>query len=221
MENNIPVNGEEAAKTPSKKKVSDSTSASAKKKAPKKAVKKSATKRAAKPSAKKPLAPLKEEASVTKVTKVDRQVKASKPTEAPVASEKGSSSKESQGDAQTSQSPSQQEKRPPNRNRNRNRKNQSTRVSTPPSSLPIDMKIVSKRAWKIFLGEVNEDGVSLIDDKVARELSKRCFRLAEIFTENESFKNQKIQKKEPEQKPKEPSDPIVTDKPAASESSAQ
>jgi hypothetical protein len=42
---------------------------------------------------------------------------------------------------------------------------------------------VAKNAWKIFLAEVSEEGVALIGDNDARELTRRCFRLAEIFME--------------------------------------
>ena len=48
---------------------------------------------------------------------------------------------------------------------------------------------ISKNAWKIFLAEVSEEGVALIGDNDARELSRRCFRLAEIFLEEEGRRN--------------------------------
>jgi hypothetical protein len=44
---------------------------------------------------------------------------------------------------------------------------------------------VAKNAWKIFLAEVGEEGVALIGDNDARELARRCFRLSEIFLEEE------------------------------------
>jgi hypothetical protein len=44
---------------------------------------------------------------------------------------------------------------------------------------------VAKNAWKIFLAEVSEEGVALIADNDARELARRCFRLSEIFLEEE------------------------------------
>jgi hypothetical protein len=44
---------------------------------------------------------------------------------------------------------------------------------------------VAKNAWKIFLAEVSEEGVALIGDNDARELARRCFRLSEIFLEEE------------------------------------
>ena len=53
----------------------------------------------------------------------------------------------------------------------------------------IDAKELSKRAWKIFLSEVSEEGLALIGDKEGRELSKRSFRLAEIFLEEQGRRN--------------------------------
>lgn len=52
----------------------------------------------------------------------------------------------------------------------------------------INQELLAKRAWKIFLAEVSEEGVSLISDHDARELSKRCFRLAEIFLDEQGRK---------------------------------
>ena len=40
-------------------------------------------------------------------------------------------------------------------------------------------------AWKIYLAEVSEEGVALIGDNDAKDLSRRCFRLAEIFVEEQ------------------------------------
>jgi hypothetical protein len=47
----------------------------------------------------------------------------------------------------------------------------------------LDSEQVAKKAWKIFQSEVGEEGLALIDDHDAREISRRCFRLAEIFLE--------------------------------------
>lgn len=49
----------------------------------------------------------------------------------------------------------------------------------------LDSDAVTKLAWKIYLAEVSEEGVALIGDNDARELSRRCFRLAEIFMEEQ------------------------------------
>jgi hypothetical protein len=50
----------------------------------------------------------------------------------------------------------------------------------------LDSEHVAKLAWKIYLAEVSEEGVALIGDSDAKELSRRCFRLAEIFMEEQS-----------------------------------
>lgn len=47
----------------------------------------------------------------------------------------------------------------------------------------LEPEQVAKKAWKIFQSEVGEEGLALIDDHDAREISRRCFRLAEIFLE--------------------------------------
>jgi hypothetical protein len=66
------------------------------------------------------------------------------------------------------------------------------RTERPQPPLPVqqrskvDPEELAKRAWKIYLAEVSEEGVALIGDADARELSRRCFRLAEIFIEEQS-----------------------------------
>lgn len=69
-----------------------------------------------------------------------------------------------------------------NRNHNRNPRKKKPRSNVDPEKL-------ATKAWKIFLAEVSEEGVALIADNDARELSRRCFRLAEIFLEEEQRKN--------------------------------
>ena len=53
----------------------------------------------------------------------------------------------------------------------------------------LDSDEVTNKAWKIFISEVGEEGLALIDDHDAREISRRCFRLAEIFLEEASRRN--------------------------------
>lgn len=53
----------------------------------------------------------------------------------------------------------------------------------------LDPEKVGKNAWKIYLAEVSEEGVALIGDNDARELARRCFRLSEIFLEEENRHN--------------------------------
>lgn len=50
----------------------------------------------------------------------------------------------------------------------------------------IDPELLTKMAWKIYLAEVSEEGVALIGDNDAKDLSRRCFRLAEIFIEEQT-----------------------------------
>jgi len=61
-------------------------------------------------------------------------------------------------------------------------------VSAPPAPPRprIDPELLAKMAWKIYLAEVSEEGVALIGDNDAKDLSRRCFRLAEIFIEEQS-----------------------------------
>ena len=49
-----------------------------------------------------------------------------------------------------------------------------------------DPDLLAKFAWKIYLSEVSEEGVALVGDNDAKELSRRCFRLAEIFLEEQA-----------------------------------
>ncbi len=55
-----------------------------------------------------------------------------------------------------------------------------------PQRPKIDPELLTKMAWKIYLAEVSEEGVALIGDNDAKDLSRRCFRLAEIFIEEQS-----------------------------------
>ncbi len=68
-----------------------------------------------------------------------------------------------------------------NRNNKADQPQQNQQVQIP----QVDPKELSKHAWKIFLSEVSEEGLALIGDKEGRELSKKSFRLAEIFLEEQ------------------------------------
>lgn len=65
-------------------------------------------------------------------------------------------------------------------------KDPAPRQPAQPSRSKPDSEGVAKLAWKIFLAEVSEEGVALIGDNDAKELSRRCFRLAEIFMEEQA-----------------------------------
>ncbi len=75
----------------------------------------------------------------------------------------------------------------------------------------LDTKLVAKRAWKIFLGEVNEEGLALIADKDARELAKRSLRVAEIYSREEAVQ---LAKTRVNKKDKAPTKSEIQDKPA-------
>jgi hypothetical protein len=55
-----------------------------------------------------------------------------------------------------------------------------------PQRPKVDPELLTKMAWKIYLAEVSEEGVALIGDSDAKDLSRRCFRLAEIFIEEQA-----------------------------------
>jgi hypothetical protein len=56
----------------------------------------------------------------------------------------------------------------------------------PQPRVKLDHDAVAKLALKIYLAEVSEEGVALIGDNDAKELSRRCFRLSEIFLEEQA-----------------------------------
>jgi len=62
---------------------------------------------------------------------------------------------------------------------------QPPRPAHPPRPKP-DPELLARFAWKIYLSEVSEEGVALVGDNDAKELSRRCFRLAEIFLEEQA-----------------------------------
>ena len=62
----------------------------------------------------------------------------------------------------------------------------------------LDEKIIAKRAWKIFLGEVGEEGLALITDKDARELARRSLKIAEIYSREEDMLLQQAKANKPD-----------------------
>ena len=63
---------------------------------------------------------------------------------------------------------------------------QAQRPPQGPRPNKLDTELLAKFAWKIYLSEVSEEGVALVGDNDAKELARRCFRLAEIFMEEQS-----------------------------------
>ncbi len=45
---------------------------------------------------------------------------------------------------------------------------------------------LSRKAWKIYLAEVSEEGIALINDNDARDIARRCFRMASIFLDEQA-----------------------------------
>ena len=86
------------------------------------------------------------------------------------------------------------------RGRGRNRGGRQQEQQEAPK-VKIDTKTVAARAWKIFVGEVNEEGLALIADKDAREMARRSLRIAEIYTREEAIQLQKgkVEQKSPEE----------------------
>jgi hypothetical protein len=56
-----------------------------------------------------------------------------------------------------------------------------------PSFTP-DAEELSRKAWKIYLAELSEEGVELFDDASAGKLVQRSFKLAEIFLRYQSHR---------------------------------
>lgn len=69
------------------------------------------------------------------------------------------------------------------RKRRRNRRNRDNDNSQQPqqAATKVDPDELVRRAWKIYLGEVTEEGLALMDDRTAAEASRRAFRVAELF----------------------------------------
>lgn len=68
------------------------------------------------------------------------------------------------------------------RRRNRNRRGGEGQPQTQQPAQPkVNPDELVRRAWKIFLGEVTEEGLALMDDRTAAEASRRAFRVAELF----------------------------------------
>ena len=66
--------------------------------------------------------------------------------------------------------------------RRRNRRGgEASQQPVPGRHAPVDPDELNRRAWKIFLGEVTEEGLALMDDRTAAEAARRSFRVAELF----------------------------------------
>ncbi|MCQ2372024.1 MAG: hypothetical protein MJ058_08260 [Akkermansia sp.] len=91
------------------------------------------------------------------------------------------------------------------RNRNRNKDNQ--QQPQPQQSTRVDPDELVRRAWKIYLGEVTEEGLALMDDRTAQEASRRAFRVAEHFLVEAARHRrpaQQPQQQQPQAQPQQP-----------------
>ena len=88
-----------------------------------------------------------------------------------------------EGKPSTKSKPSQPKGRERERGRGRSRQG---KAQADEPKVELNDKKVAKRAWKIFLGEVGEEGLALIADKDARELARRSLRVAEIYSREEA-----------------------------------
>lgn len=57
--------------------------------------------------------------------------------------------------------------------------------SQPKARTPIDENQLQKKAWKIYLSEVTEEGLALLDDNGLRSFARGSFQAARVFLEEE------------------------------------
>jgi hypothetical protein len=115
--------------------------------------------------------------------KATKKSAAKKPAQAAPEKEPDKAVAEDSGTSAADQTPAKQARRGRTRGRGRQDKAKPDEPKEP--KVDLDDKKVAKRAWKIFLGEVNEEGLALVADKDARELARRSLRIAEIYTQEE------------------------------------
>ncbi|MCH5284636.1 MAG: hypothetical protein J1E42_03460 [Akkermansiaceae bacterium] len=89
------------------------------------------------------------------------------------------------------------------RRRRGRRGGDNSQPALPPRAVGIDPDELKRRAWKIYLGEVTEEGLALMDDRTAAEAARRAFRVAELFLIETAHHLPAPQEKEEPQAPAE------------------
>ena len=69
------------------------------------------------------------------------------------------------------------------RGRNRRGGQGRDREDSGPKRAAVDKDEAAAKAWEIYQGELEEEGVSLVDPRRARDVARRCLELATIFCE--------------------------------------
>lgn len=67
--------------------------------------------------------------------------------------------------------------------RGRNRRGGNNREDSSARGRAIDKDEAALKAWEIYQAELEEEGVSLVDPRRAREVARRCLELATVFCE--------------------------------------
>lgn len=101
------------------------------------------------------------------------------------ANESSNEDREESPDEESEEPSGDEEERKEGRRRNRNRRGgkDREREESPQKARKIDRDEAAAKAWEIYQGELEEEGVSLVDPRRARDVARRCLELATVFCE--------------------------------------
>lgn len=94
------------------------------------------------------------------------------------------SKEESESNSKPKETPTKPEAADDRRRTGRNRGRRGGSESSKPRP-PVDGMDLKKKAWKIFLSEVTEEGLALLDDQALRAYARGSFNAARIYLEEE------------------------------------